>query len=313
MLLHRGSPMRIAPLALIVLLSLGAVSAQARKPLFGGPKTIPVAADGTIPGTVASGVMAQTSYLSGAKKVAVPMIAVGFETTAKAKITHGGRDSITTKSLNLALKIDPAVLQAITDELQAIVERDLVAQGFEILPKESIDSDARWSGISKDGQPGVEIKDNFMSGFGGNGTFSRWFTAGNRPLFGTGATGVASETGPLIHIAREKKISLMFYRFRIQFTDIESNNGIVFNYVKGKNDLHMVSADVTVFTPEHTLGGMAKLNDNITMGSDYVQDLDTHAKGDYTVVANPERFKADCLTLIKAVSAQLTQAVRRAQ
>lgn len=305
--------MRIKPFFLTILICLSAVSAQARKPLFGGPKTIAVDANGNIPGTVASGVMGQTGYLSGAKKVAVPLVAVAFESSAKARTSHGGRDSITTKSLDLTLRVDNAVLQSIANELQAIVERDLVAQGFEILPKESIDTDARFTAIAKEASTGEETKDNFMSGFMGNGVMNRWFTAGSRPLFGTGFTGALGETGPLIHIAREKKFSILFYRFKVQFTDIEASNGIVFNYVKGKNDLHMLSADISVFTPEHTLGGTVKLNDNITMGSDYVQDLQTRSKGVYTVVADPDRFKADSLKLISAVSKQLAQALRKAQ
>ena len=204
---------------LFLLLGLAALPLNA-KPLIGGQKTISVAADGTVPGSVASPMMGQGGYINGATKVAVPLIAVAFETSAEATVTHGGSGSITKKSLALKLSVDDAVLQAITAELQAMVEKDLAAEGFEILPKESVDAEARWTGIAKDGKTGEDVKDNFMSGFMGNGSMNRWFTAGNRPLFGTGAQAALSETSALIRTARERKISLLFYRFKVQFTEL---------------------------------------------------------------------------------------------
>jgi hypothetical protein len=299
------------PQILLTLLSFTALSLEA-KPLIGGPKTIAVSADGTVPGAVASPMMGTGSYVSGATKVAVPLIAVAFETSAQARVTHGGHDSISTKSLDLKLSVDNAVLQAITSELQAIIEKDLAEQGFEILPKESIDQETRWLGISKDGTAGADVKDNFMSGFMGNGSMNRWFTAGGRPLFGTGAQGPLSETSALIRTARERKISLLLYRFKVQFTELEGKNNLVFNYLKGKNSLHIVSADVSVFTPEHTQGSIIKLNANLAAGSDFVQELQG-TTGRYTVVASPDRYKEDSLLLMHAVSRQLAQALRKGQ
>lgn len=303
--------MRLLTPALALSICLAALSADA-KPLIGGPKTIQVEADGSVPGSVASPMMGQGSYIKGASKIAVPLIAVAFETSAKATVTHGGRDSISKKSLELTLSVDDAVLKAIAAELQAMVEKDLAAEGFEILPKESIDAESRWTGIAKDGKSGEDVKDNFMSGFMGNGSMNRWFTAGDRPLFGTGATGALSETSALIRTARERKISLLFYRFKVQFTELEGRNNLAFNYVKGKNLLHIVSADVSVFTPEHTQGSMIKLNANLAAGTDFVQDLQGNP-GRYTVVASPERYKADALLLIHAVSKQFAQALRKGQ
>lgn len=303
--------MRFHPLGLFLIISLAALRLEA-KPLIGGAKTIPVDADGTVAGSVASPMMAQGSYVKGATKVAVPLIAVAFETSADARISNASRTETTTKSLSLRLVVDDAVLKAICAELQAMVEKDLVAQGFEILPKESIDAESRWLGIAKDGKSGEDVKDNFMSGFMGNGSMNRWFTAGDRPLFGTGATGALSETSALIRTARERKISLLLYRFKVQFTELEGKNGLVFNYVKGKNVLHILSADLSVFTPEHTQGGMIKLNANVTAGSDFVQDLQG-SPGSYRVVASPEQYKADSLALIHAVSRQLAQALRKGQ
>lgn len=297
--------------ALLLLTGILALQLNA-KPLIGGPKTIAVEADGTVAGSVASPMMAQGSYIKGATKVAVPLIAVAFESSAEARISHGSRTEITTKSLQLRLTVGDTVLKSICAELQSIVEKDLAAQGFEILPKESIDTEARWLGITKDGKTGEDVKDNFMSGFMGNGSMNRWFTAGDRPLFGAGATGALSETSALIRTAREKKISLFLYRFKVQFTDLEGKNGLVFNYVKGKNVLRIVSADVAVFTPEHTQGGMIKLNANVTAGSDFVQDLQG-SPGRYNVIASPENYKADSLTLLHAISKQFAQAIRKAQ
>lgn len=305
--------MRFQTVALSLLLCLAATTAPARKPLFGGPKTIAVdPATATAPGSVASAPMGQGGYLSGATKVAVPLIAVAFQTSAQARISHASGGDITTKSLELRLVVDDAVLKAICAELQAIVEKDLADKGFEILPKESIDQEPRWLGITKDGRTGEDVKDNFMSGFMGNGSKNRWFTAGDRLLFGAGATAALSETSALIRTAREKKFSLLFYRFKLEFTELESNNGMVFNYVKGKNVLHLVSADVCVFTPEHTQGSIIKLTANLTAGTDFVQEL-LGEKGNYRVVADPAHFQADSLVLIKAVSKQFAQALRKAQ
>ena len=303
--------MHLSSLRLVSLICLAALSLEA-KPLIGGPKTIAVGADGSVAAVVASTKMGLGSYTKGASKVAVPLITVAFETSAEARVSHGSRDSITTKSLALRLEIDDAVLKAICAELQTMVEKDLAAQGFEILPKESIDTEARWLGIAKDGKIGEDVKDNFMSGFMGNGSMNRWFTAGNRPLFGTGAQAALSETSALIRTARERKISLLFYRFKVQFTDLEGRNNLVFNYVKGKNVLHMLSADLAVFTPANTNGGMIVLNENLTAGSDFVQELQG-STGSYRVIANPERYKTDSLLLIKAVSLQFAQALRKAQ
>lgn len=303
--------MRLPLLGLVSFLSFATLSLEA-KPLIGGPKTIAVEADGTVAGSVASAKMGMGGYVNGATKVAVPLIAVAFETSADARISHGSRDSISTKSLSLRLSVDNAVLQSICAELQAMVEKDLTAQGFEILPRESIDTEARWLGIAKDGKVGEDVKDNFMSGFMGNGSMNRWFTAGDRPLFGTGATGALSETSALIRTARERKISLLLYRFKVQFTDLEGKNGLVFNYVKGKNVLHIVSADVSVFTPAHTQGSMITLNANVTAGSDFVQELKGNP-GSYVVIASPEQYKADSLVLLHAVSKQFAQAFRKAQ
>ena len=296
---------------LAISLGLAALTLEA-KPLLGGPKSVSVGSDGTVPGSVASPMMAQGSYIKGATKVAVPLIAVAFESFAEAKISSTGREFSSTKSLELRLAVDDSVLQAICAELQAMVEKDLAAQGFEILPKESIDAEPRWQGIAKDGKSGTEVKDNFMSGFMGNGSMNRWFTAGDRPLFGTGSTGALSETSALIRTAREKKISLFLYRFKVQFTELEGKNALVFTYVKGKNVLHIVSADVAVFTPEHTQGGMIKLSADVTAGSDFVQELQG-SPGRYKVIANPQRYKADALTLLSAVSKQFAQAIRKAQ
>ena len=69
---------------------------------------------------------------------------------------------------------------------------------------------------------------------------------------------------------------------------------------------------MAVFTPEHTLGALVKLNANVTAGSDFVQEA-KGSPGSYVVVADPVAYKADSLTLIHAVSKQFAQALRKAQ
>lgn len=335
--------MRLIPLVSIFL--AGALSAPLHaKPLIGGLKTIPLDASGNIPDLVVKADTGMGGYLSGAKKVAVPLIAVAFESSAKASASKSSGGSITRQSLESHLLIDEAVLESIANELQPVVEKYLAAEGFEVLPADTIDGEPRWQGIAKDGKTGVEIGDNFMSGFAGNGIRNRWYTAGKRPLFGTGATGALSELSPLIRTAREKKITLLFFRFKVQYTDMDAKTGAFFSYVKGKNVLHILSADCAVFTPEHTLGGMLKLKADITAGADYVQSVQELPKekadevglqmgavlrtltsgvastatsgkhsGHYAVVADPERYKADSLLLIHAVARQFAQGLRKAQ
>lgn len=87
--------------------------------------------------------MGQGSYLKGATKIVVPLVLVAFESDAKAKTVRGGGGSTTTSSLESHLMIDEKYLQAITDQVQAIVEQDLAAQGFTLLPNTEIDQEAR--------------------------------------------------------------------------------------------------------------------------------------------------------------------------
>ncbi|MEO7598677.1 MAG: hypothetical protein ABIV50_07085 [Opitutus sp.] len=309
--------MRYFTLALIILLGATA-PLHARKPLIGGPKTIALDANGEVSKQVVKAQMGMGGYLKGAKQIAVPLIAVAFESSAEAAVSNRstGASMVTTssKSLKLRLSLDEKVMQSICDELQALVEKDLQAEGFEILPATTIDQEPRWLGIKKDEPTGVEVKDNFMSGFAGNRTRNIWYTAGQRPLFGTGSTGALSELSPLIRTAREKKISLLFYRFKVQFADVDANKGVFFSSIKGENVLHMVSADCAVFTPDHTLGGMLKLQDNITAGADYVQSMKgASGEGNYLIVADPQRYSADALRLIHAMSKQFAHALRAAQ
>lgn len=290
----------------------------ARKPLIGGPKTIALDANGNVTERVVKADMGFGGYLSGAKQVAVPLIAVAFESSATAFVSNRqtGASMVTTssKSLNLKLQVDEKILQGICDRLQAMVEKDLAAEGFTILPCTTIDQEPRWLGIAKNEATGVEVGDNFMSGFNGNGIKNVWYTAGARPLFGTGSTGALSELSPLIRTAREKKISLLFYRFKVQFADVDATKGIFFSSIKGENVLHMLSADCAVFTPEHTLGGKLTLKANLSAGSDYIQELKGAANsGNYVIVANPERYSADALRLIQATSRQMAQALKAAQ
>lgn len=305
--------MRFTLIACTLLSLVIVTGAHARKPLIGGPKTIPLPSSGFLTESVVGAQAGMGGYVSGAKQVAVPLVAIAFESSSEARTSSSFDGTSTTRTLKLQLEVDAKTLQGIAAQLQEIVEADLKAQGFEVLAKESIDGDSRWQGIAKQPAAGEEVKDNFMSGFMGNGSFNRWYTSGERPLFGTGSTGALSELSPLIHIARERAIALLFYRFKVQFCEMDSNKGIVFNYVKGKNVLHMVSADMTVFTPKHTLGSMVKLKADITAGSDYVQELQTRAKGDYRVVADPQRYTDDSLLLVKSVSRQFAEFLKRAQ
>lgn len=332
---------RLTPLAFALLLTAHTPAFAA---LIGGPKTIPLDASGDAPGVVVGPEMAMGGYLKGATKIVVPLVMVAFESDAKAKTVRSGGGTTKTSSLESHLMIDEKVLQQITDQVQEIVENDLKSQGFALLPHTEVDQEARYSGIAKPGKPGVEIGDNFMSGIGGNGIKNRWFTAGNRPFFGTGAQGPLSETSALIHLARESGKTLVFYRFKIQFTEIDAKNNLFVSYVKGKNVLHMMSADATVYTPANTLGSMLKLKANLTAGDDYIQDVQelpadaadrvalnmgaalealrtmstvttstSKATGHYGIIADPARYEAGSLRLIKATSKQFAQALRKAQ
>lgn len=330
-----------SPLLLLALaLSCSAYSVQAK------PDNVPLPADGVIAKQIVGTDFGQGGNFSGATKLVVPLVAVAFESTAKASVTRssGGGSSIKSKSLQTHLLVEDKVMQAIADQLQAVVEKDLAAQGFELLPREAVDQELRIAAIAKNEKTGVEVGDNFMSGFGGNGTYNRWFTAGNRPLFGTGAQAAMSETSALIRTARETGKTILIYRFTVQYTEIDAKNNLLFSDVKGKNLLHIAIADLCVFTPAHTLGSRLKLTVNLTAGDGYLQEVrelpadqsqwkalnlgaaldsllngsvnttsQSKASGHYAIVANPERYSADSLALMQAISKQFAQALRKEQ
>jgi hypothetical protein len=251
-------------------------------------------------------------YLSGAKKVVVPIIGVAFESSAKAKTSNGTSTGYVTHALETRLSVDPQTMMSICNELQAIVEQDLASAGFEVLPQDTLDHDPLWVVIPKNGKPGEEVGDNFLSGFGGNGVMNRWYAAGGRPLFGTGSGGALDNVADLLKMAKEKQVTIIAYRFKIQYTVIDANNHVFFSTVSGKNVLHMISADMSVVTPTHILGGLVKLKADLTAGSDYMES-NSGEKGSYFITANPERYKAGAVALVKAVSPQFAQLLRKAQ
>src|SRR5690242_12501645 len=101
--------MRQLTVALLCLLGVTS-PLHARKPLIGGPKTIALDANGNVPGEVVKAQMGQGGYLSGAKQIAVPLIAVAFESSATAFVSNrsSGPSMVTTKekSLKLRLRVD---------------------------------------------------------------------------------------------------------------------------------------------------------------------------------------------------------------
>lgn len=302
--------MRLTPW-LVSLLLIWATPMSA-KLINTGPKSIPLGPDGSVAENVVKTEVGFGGYLSGAKKVVVPIIAVAFESSAKARTSNGGSTGYTTHSLETRLSVDEKTMQSVCAELQAIVEQDLAKAGFEVLPKDTLDQDPLWIAIPKDGKPGVEIGDNFMSGLGGNGVMNRWYTAGNRPLFGTGSGGALDSVAALLKIAKQRQITIIAYRFKIQYTEIDAQNHVFYSVVKGKNQLHMSSADLSVVTPDHILGGLVKLKADLGAGSDYVES-NSGDKGSYLITANPERYKAGSVALVKAVSPQFAQHLRKAQ
>ena len=288
------------------------------KPLFSGVKDIPVGTDSTIPEGSITVAAAERSVLKGATQVVVPLVTVAYESTVKASLTKvsGGSDSSTTKSKNLmtTLVIDPKVLQSITDQMQGIVEADLKAQGFDVLPLDSVDKETRIAGIKKDEKTDVEVGDNFLAGFAGNGSFNRWYTAGQRPLFGTGPQAALGETSAIIRTAREVNKTLLFYRFKVQYAEMDVKNSLFQFHVKGQNSLHIFSADLAVFTPANTRGARLYLKDNIIGGAGFVKEVQgAEGSGNYKVVADESVYTEDSLKLLKAVSQQLAVALRKNQ
>ncbi len=316
--MHRISRFLVTSLAALPLTLFPALLPAKSNALFSGVKDIPVGADGNIPEGSITVAFAERSVLKGAKQVVVPLVSVAFESTVKASLTKvsGGTDSSTTRSRNLMtqLVIDPKVLQSITDQLQGIVEADLKAQGFEVLPRESVDKEARIVGIKKDDKTDVEVGDNFMSGFAGNGTYNRWYTAGQRPLFGTGPQAALGETSAIIRTAREVNQTLLFYRFKVQYAEMDVKNSLFQFHIKGQNSLHVFSADLSVFTPANTRGARLYLKDNIIGGSGFVKEVQgAEDSGNYKVIADESAYTADSLKLLKAVSQQLALALRKNQ
>ena len=282
--------------------------------LIGGPKTVTLDASDQVPGntSVVSAQMPTGRYVKGVTQVAVPVVAIAFESRAMGSATSSfiGRN----QSLEARLSgIDDDALQAIADQAQDIVEADLRAQGFELLPRDAVDQEPRYAGIAKNGVAHEETKDDFASGFGGNGIFNRWFTAGNRPFFGTGMRGVFSDHSALVHLARDTGKTVVLYRFKVQFTDIDAKGGLAFSHLKGKASLHMVVADAAVFTPANTMGAMLQLDANLSSGVDFVSEMGSQGRGDNDIVADPAAYQDGSLKLIKAVSRQFAATIKQGQ
>src|SRR3954471_5096081 len=115
--------MRLHPRFILLLLICAAPLSA--KLINNGPKSIAVGPDGTLSENVVKTEVGFGGYLSGAKKVVVPIINVAFESSAKAKTSNGTSTGYVTHSLETRLSIDEQTMRSITDELQAIVEQDL--------------------------------------------------------------------------------------------------------------------------------------------------------------------------------------------
>ena len=102
------------PRSLIIALSILCIA----KPLIAS-KPIPLGPDGSLQQQVVKPELGYGKYLTGAKKVVVPIIAIAFESSAKAKVNHGTTTGYVTRSLETRLEIDPKTMIAICDQVQA--------------------------------------------------------------------------------------------------------------------------------------------------------------------------------------------------
>ena len=290
---------------------LAATSAHAGR-LIGGPGNVTLDASGQAPGTVVSARAPTGRYVKGVTQIVVPVVAIAFEDRAMGNVTSSfiGRK----QSFEARLSgVDDDVFQSIANQAQEIVEADLRAQGFELLPRDAVDREPRFTGIPKKGVTGAEAKDDFMSGIGGNGSFNRWFTAGNRPFWGEGTRGLFSEHSTLVHLARNTGKTVVLYRFKVQFAEVDAKSGVVFSKLKGKTNLHLAGAEVGIFTPANTMGAMFNLDDNLSYGANFINTMSGNDDGDNRIVADPEAYEDGSLKLIKAVSRQFAEAIKRGQ
>src|SRR3954471_22750115 len=102
--------MRLPYLSLSLLWGSATALPLSAKPLNGGLKIAAVDADGTVHESVVKAKMAMGRYLNGAKKIVVPLIAVAFESSAKAKSSHSFGDVRRDLSLETQLVIDDKIL-----------------------------------------------------------------------------------------------------------------------------------------------------------------------------------------------------------
>ncbi|MFT3755954.1 MAG: hypothetical protein QM769_08400 [Pseudoxanthomonas sp.] len=167
---------------------LAATSAHAGR-LIGGPGNVTLDASGQAPKTVVSAQAPTGRYVKGATKIVVPVVAIAFESRAmgSATSTYIGRNQNFEARLS---GVDDDVFQSIANQAQDIVEADLRAQGFELLPRDAVDQEPRYAGIAKKGVAGVETKDDFMSGVGGNGSFEPLVHRWQPPILGYGHEGL---------------------------------------------------------------------------------------------------------------------------
>ncbi|MFT3755953.1 MAG: hypothetical protein QM769_08395 [Pseudoxanthomonas sp.] len=125
--------------------------------------------------------------------------------------------------------------------------------------------------------------------------------------------GLFSEHSTLVHLARDTGKTVVLYRFKVQFADVDAKSGVVFSKLKGKTNLHLAGAEVGIFTPANTMGAMFNLDDNLSSGVGFTSDVSGNDDGDNRIVADPAAYEDGSLRLIKAVSQQFAAAIKKGQ
>jgi len=244
------------------------------------------------------------------KPVVLPMVAVSFQTEVTEKAGGGMFKTALVYALD---GIPAALMQKIADEAQDVVEAELKAGGWQILPAaKAVDTDA-YKEWSKSPDPSrEEVKRQFFSKGKGTNTFSakemeRVFVAGGRPLVGNGVVLGGWTAAPAIcKLGQAVGAKVMLVRVIVNFANITAGKRSLFTGDqdwKGRSMLEVSYAEMDVYPPDSSGATPARLSTEapVTLHSEFIKAVQKSGST-RTVVADPERYEKDTVEAIRCVA-----------
>ena len=250
-----------------------------------------------------------TTQFSGKFKtdlpMVVPMVIVSFQTRIRGGMLGANTDEYVLKG------VSPEAMQAVTDQVQDMLETELKAAGATFVPFEALAAQEHYrTWVSSPDPMGAEAKRSFFrQGKGGSGgsttEWERIFTAHGRPLVGNGGIfGGFSSTRHLCLSAQAMKARVVIFRATVNFASIKTNKNawIGMESIKGHSALEIGFAQMMCFGPDGTPGRI-ETDREITMGSDFISGLEADTRGITSrgVQADPGRFAKDTVEALRSI------------